>query len=83
MATWSGTPTNTLKYGDINDAILTNIDDGEGNLKAQIQKLGPNPSTMDTLVLQQGIQQWSMLCELQSTVVKTISETMKSIVRNA
>lgn len=83
MATWSGTPTNTLKYSDINDNVLTNIDTAEGNLKTQVTKLGPNPSTMDMLVLQQQTQQWSMLCDLQATLTKTISECMKGIIQKS
>ena len=94
MATWdSGTTpqtgqvldiaTTSVTFQGINNAVLTSVQDKENTLKAQIAALGPNPTTQDLLVLQQKIQEWTMLVELQSTLAKTTAETMKGVIQKA
>ena len=72
--TWTASSinaTNTLTFNDINDNVLTNVQTRELELKAQITVAGPNPTTQQLLVLQQKMQEWSMLVELQATLAKT------------
>jgi type III secretion protein F len=82
MAT-SYTPTNSLSFGDVETNVLKNADTKEGDLLTQIKALGDSPSTMDMLLLQERMQQWSMLIDLQATIVKTMSDTMKGIIQKS
>jgi type III secretion protein F len=75
--------TGTLSFSGINTAVLDNVEIKEGDLKGAIDTVGPNPSTLDLLKLQQKMQEWSMLVDLQATLTKTVSETMKGIIQKS
>ncbi|MFC7557599.1 EscF/YscF/HrpA family type III secretion system needle major subunit [Pseudoroseomonas wenyumeiae] len=45
--------------------------------------LSSSPSTAELLAMQQQVQQWSMLTQTQSTIVKELSDTLKGIVQKA
>jgi len=78
IATGSG-----LTFDYINTSIATAVQSKEADLKTQISALGTNPSTSDLLVLQQQIQQWTMMTQVQSTLVKEISDAMKGVIQKA
>lgn len=52
-------------------------------LRDTISGLGDSASTGDLLVLQQRMQEWTMFTQLQSTVVKELSDAMKGIIQKA
>jgi len=88
MATWEPTGVanisgTSMTFAGINDAVLTNVQAKENILKTKIEELGPNPTTQSLLVLQQKMQEWAMLVDLQSTLAKTTSETMKGVIQKA
>jgi type III secretion protein F len=78
MATVAST---TLSFDYINTTVASAVQTKETALLDQIQNLGPNPTTADLLTLQQGVQQWTMMTQIQSTLVKEISDAMKGVIQ--
>lgn len=72
-----------LTFDYINSSVAQVVRSRESTLQAQISALGTNPSTMDLLNLQQQIQQWTMMTQVQSTLVKEISDAMKGVIQKA
>lgn len=72
-----------ITFDYINSSIASVVQSRESDLKTQISKLGVNPTTTDLLNLQQQIQQWTMVTQIQSTLVKEISDTMKGVIQKA
>jgi len=75
--------TNGLTFDYINGTVATAVRSQESNLRTQISALGETPTATDLLVLQQEIQQWTMMTQIQSTLVKEISDAMKGIIQKA
>ncbi|RKK03219.1 type III secretion protein [Pseudoroseomonas wenyumeiae] len=65
-----------LTFEDISFSV------GEARRDA-LSTLSSSPSTAEMLALQQQVQQWSMLTQTQSTIVKELSDTLKGIVQKA
>jgi type III secretion protein F len=72
-----------ITFDYINNSVASVVQSREVDLKGQISKLGANPSTTDLLNLQQQIQQWTMVTQIQSTLVKEISDAMKGVIQKA
>lgn len=71
----------TLSFDYINSTVASAVQTKETALLDQIQNLGPNPTTADLLTLQQGVQQWTMMTQIQSTLVKEVSDAMKGVIQ--
>ncbi|MBO1076536.1 EscF/YscF/HrpA family type III secretion system needle major subunit [Roseomonas marmotae] len=54
----------------------------EDALHASVPTIAPEP-TADMLAMQQQMQQWSMMTQIQSTIVKGLSDAMKGVVQKA
>jgi type III secretion protein F len=72
-----------LTFDYINSSVATAVQSRETQLQTQISQLGTQPSTGDLLALQQQIQQWTMMTQIQSTLVKEISDAMKGVIQKA
>ena len=72
-----------ITFDYINNSVASVVQSREADLKGQISKLGANPSTTDLLNLQQQIQQWTMVTQIQSTLVKESSDAMKGVIQKA
>jgi type III secretion protein F len=72
-----------ITFDYINNSVASVVQSREVDLKGQISKLGANPSTTDLLNLQQQIQQWTMVTQIKSTLVKEISDAMKGVIQKA
>jgi type III secretion protein F len=78
------TPTsNGLTFDYINNSVYRVVQQREAALRDQISALGSNPSSADLLNLQQQIQQWTMMNQVQSTLVKEVSDALKGIIQKA
>lgn len=55
----------------------------EANLKRTLSGLGENASTSDLLLMQKEIQEWGLFTQIQSTIVKEVSEAMKGVIQKA
>ncbi len=72
-----------LTFASINSSIAQVTTRREAALKETISGLGDTPSTSDMLQMQQQVQQWSMFTQIQSTIVKELSDAMKGVIQKA
>ncbi len=72
-----------ITFNSINDSISKVTSRREADLQSTISGLGDSPSTGDLLSLQQQVQQWTMFTQIQSTIVKEVSEAMKGVIQKA
>ena len=72
-----------LTFDSINSSIAQVTTRREAALKETITGLGDSPSTADMLSMQQQVQQWSMFTQIQSTIVKELSDAMKGVIQKA
>lgn len=75
--------TNGLTFDYINNTVASAVKAKEADLQTQISKLGTAPTTTDLLMLQQQVQQWTMMTQIQSTLVKEVSDAMKGVIQKA
>ena len=57
--------------------------DKVGQELANLQAGGDTTSTSDMLKMQQKMQEWSMLTQLQSTIIKELGDALKGIVQKS
>ncbi len=77
-------PINNLNFDYIGTTVASAVQASETSLKARIAALDPaNASPTDLLLLQQEVSKWTVMTEIQSTLVKTISDAMKGIVQKS
>ena len=75
---------NNLNFDYIGSTVANVVQNAETSLKTKISSLDPaNTSPTDLLLLQQEVSKWTMMTEIQSTLVKTISDSMKGIIQKS
>ena len=76
---------NGINFELVNSSVYSAVQAREAKLRTRIEEIGAeeNPGSLDLLMMQQEIQQWSMMIQIQSTVVKELSDTMKGIIQKA
>ncbi|KAB0607347.1 EscF/YscF/HrpA family type III secretion system needle major subunit [Castellaniella defragrans] len=76
-----------LNFNAVNDTIYSGIRTQETKLRQTLSDLSAkgdgNISQTDLLMLQQQTQQWTMMIELQSTITKQISDSLKGIIQKS
>ena len=72
-----------LTFDYINSTVFNVVQNREQALLSQIGALGNSPTTAELLAMQQQIQQWTMLTQIQSTVVKEVADALKGIVQKS
>lgn len=72
-----------LTFQTLNSSIAQVTARRETELQNTISQLGDSPSTGDLLLLQQQVQQWTMFTQIQSTIVKEVSDAMKGVIQKA
>jgi len=72
------TPTNSLNYDVINNTVMNAIQRREELLRTTITSMGDNPTTAQMVALQQQVQTWSIMAQIQTTLTKELSDSMKS-----
>lgn len=83
MATSGVSSSGGLTFDFINSSVANVVQSREAALRTQISSLGTNPTSADLLNLQQQIQQWTMMTQVQSTLVKEVSDAMKGVIQKA
>ena len=72
-----------LNFDNVNKSIYEGIRTQETKLQTTISTIGSKAdgavSQSDMLLMQQQIQQWSMMVEIQSTITKQIADSLKDI----
>lgn len=76
-----------LNFNNVNNTIFSAIRTQETNLQQTLQTINSNAdgnvSQADLLNLQQQINQWSSLVSIQSTIIKSISDSLKGVIQNS
>jgi type III secretion protein F len=74
----------SLSFDSINTTVASAVSATEVKLQARVAGMDPaNVSPTDLLLLQQDVSKWSMMTQVQSTLVKELSDTMKGIIQKA
>lgn len=71
-------PTNSLNYEVINNTVMNAIQRREELLRTTITSMGDTPTTAQMITLQQQVQTWSIMAQIQTTLTKELSDSMKS-----
>ncbi len=76
-----------LNFNSVNSTIYGSIRSQESNLQTTLSNLRTNAdgsvSQADMLKMQQQVQQWTMLIEIQSTITKQIADSLKGVIQKA
>lgn len=80
MASISG-----LTFNDISSSMGKASASVESSLRNKITSIqnSENVTSADMLSLQADMQQWTMMTQIQSTVVKELGDTMKGVIQKA
>ncbi|MEI2417087.1 EscF/YscF/HrpA family type III secretion system needle major subunit [Orrella sp. JC864] len=81
------TGSSSLNFNNLNNSIYNSLRTQETRLNQTLSSIGTNAdgqvSQADMLRMQQQIQQWSMLIEIQGTITKQIADSLKSVIQKA
>ncbi len=77
------TSISSITYSSLNQSIGLVVSKRESSLKDLISGMGENVGTAEMLDMQQQVQQWSMFTQIQSTIVKELSDAMKGVIQKA
>jgi len=82
-----GTSGSGLNFNLVNNTIYNAITTQETNLQNTLNSIQTdadgNITTADMLKIQQQTQQWSLLVDMQSTITKTISDALKTVIQQS
>ncbi|MFM8555319.1 MAG: EscF/YscF/HrpA family type III secretion system needle major subunit [Betaproteobacteria bacterium] len=78
-------PGNGLSVDYVSQTMLTAVQSAEQTLRNTIQQQAASQTQTpsDLLVLQKQIQEWAMITQLQSTVVKELADAAKSVIQKS
>ena len=75
---------NGMTFDYINTSISNVVRSAESSLQNKISVLDADSvSATDLLLLQQEISKWTIMTEIQSTLVKDLSDAMKGIIQKS
>lgn len=81
------TDSSGLNFNSVNNTIYDSIRSQESNLQTTLSTMRTNAdgsvSQADMLKMQQQVQQWTMLIEIQSTITKQIADSLKGVIQKA
>ncbi len=87
MALTALTDTSAVTFNAINDTIYSAVSAGEVRLRATLNNLqrdaDGNVSQADMLRMQQDISKWTMMIEIQSTITKQVSDSIKGVIQKS
>ncbi|MBW7849336.1 MAG: hypothetical protein H3C38_02425 [Rhodospirillales bacterium] len=72
----------SLTFDSVNNTIGRTLQTRQEELRAFTGSMDSN-NTADLLKMQQMMQEWSMLTQLQSTVTKEIGDALKGIIQKS
>lgn len=75
--------TNGISFDSISSVLGKATNDSETSLRALIDKANTDTSPQAMIDLQVGLQKWSMLVQLQSTVIKDLGDALKGVIQKA
>ncbi len=73
-----------VTFDYINTTVASAVNSSESTLKTRVANLDPaSASPTELLLLQQEVSKWTMMTQIQSTLVKELSDTMKGIIQKS
>lgn len=73
-----------VTFDYINNTVGTVVTNAEQALKTRAASLNSeNVSQTELLMLQQEVSKWALMTQIQSTLVKEVSDAMKGIIQKA
>lgn len=76
-----------LNFNNLNNTVYESIRSREAELRNTLSTISSNGdgavSQADMLAMQQQISQWTMMVEVQSTISKSISDSLKSVIQKS
>jgi type III secretion protein F len=78
-------PGNGLSLDSVSQTMLAAVNNAEQTLRNTLQQQAASQtqSPQDLLILQKQIQEWAMITQLQSTVVKELADAAKSVIQKS
>lgn len=78
-------PGNGLSVDYVSQTMMTAVQSAEQTLRNTIQQQAASQTQTpsDLLILQKQIQEWAMITQLQSTVVKELADAAKSVIQKS
>lgn len=87
MAIASLNTQNGINFGYINQHVYEGLRSQEANLRNTLESIGAkgdgNITPTDLIALQQQVQQWTMMVDIQSTITKQVSDSLRSVIQKA
>jgi type III secretion protein F len=76
-----------MNFNTVNNTIYTALQSQETRLRATLASIQTdsdgNVSQADLLRMQQQVQQWTMMVEIQSTMTKQIADSLKGVIQKS
>lgn len=76
-----------LNFNAVNSTIYDSIRTQETNLQATLSSMRTNAdgsvSQAELLKMQQQVQQWTMMIDIQSTITKQIADSLKGLIQKS
>ncbi|WP_313625282.1 EscF/YscF/HrpA family type III secretion system needle major subunit [Achromobacter sp.] len=76
-----------LNFNSVNSTIYDSIRTQETNLQSTLASMQTNAdgsvSQAQMLQMQQQIQQWTMMIDIQSTITKQIADSLKGVIQKS
>ena len=77
----------TVTFNTINDTLYSAVSAGENRLRTTLNNLqrdaDGNVSQADLLRMQQEVSKWTMMVELQSSITKQVSDSLKGVIQKS
>ncbi|MGY6268532.1 EscF/YscF/HrpA family type III secretion system needle major subunit [Achromobacter denitrificans] len=87
MALSGLTGSSGLNFNTINSTIYDSIRTQESNLRATLSSMRTNAdgsvSQAELLKMQQQVQQWTMMIDIQSTITKQVADSLKGVIQKS
>jgi len=76
-----------LNFNEINNTLYQGIRTQETQLRDTLSRIGNNAdghvTQAEMLQMQQQIQQWTMMIDIQGTITKQIADSLKGVIQKA
>ena len=72
-----------LTFDYINNTVGSVVTNAEADLKTRAASMNKDTSQAELLMLQQEVSKWTLMTQIQSTLVKEVSDAMKGVIQKA
>lgn len=83
MASYSSSPSGNFNLSSIYDNMLPKMKSSEQKIRALLDTSSGEMNSQDLIMMQAKLQEWTLMSQLNSNLVKEIGDTLKSIVQKS